>query len=126
MNVCRTFCCAVSWAVICVCVLTVVGCARQFTRANFDVIQRGVDDREDVQRILGKPEVTQADVWFYQDMDRSLHAEIWFDDAGRVAGKEWMDANTGEWEGRNPHADEPPPGEVRHRNTKTRTIDDDD
>lgn len=111
--------------VVCLFALTLVGCARQFTREHFNMIQAGVDDQEDVERILGKPEFVAQDVWFYEDTDRHHNAQVFFDEQGRVAGKEWMDANTGDWDGTNPFADQPPRGEVRERHTKTRTIDDD-
>lgn len=102
-----------------------LGCAEKFTRDRFDMITTGVDDQEDVQRILGEPQQQTATQWYYEDLDDNVHARIFFDDAGRVRGKEWMDARTGEWDGRHPDAAEVPPGEVRERSTRTTTIDDD-
>lgn len=101
------------------------GCARRFTRERFDMIQVGVDDREDVSQILGKPKSDLNDQWLYDDLKRHYSAVIHFNAEGRVAGKEWLDAKKGTWEGRNPNADEPPQGEVRERSTKTRRIDED-
>lgn len=107
-------------------VLTLLGgCHRQFTHERFDMIQIGVDDREDVRYILGRPTSDLDDQWLYDDLKRHYSAVIYFDDNGRVRGKEWMDARTGEWEGRNPEANEPPPGEVREIHKKTRRIDED-
>ncbi len=103
---------------------TLGGCQRQFTRERFDMIKAGVDDRTDVEHILGKPEFRAQDVWYYEDQDRHIHAQIFFDETGRVLTKEWMDARTGEWEGRSPFTDPPPAGEARERRTKTRRIDD--
>ena len=108
-----------------VCLLALTGCERKFTRARFDLIDPGVSDRFDVEQTLGQPRTRLADVWYYEDLDRNLHAQIFFDDDGRVLSKEWMDARTGQWEGRSPYTDEPPPGEVRERHTRTRRIDDD-
>jgi hypothetical protein len=104
--------------------LVLAGCAQKFTRERFDMIQPGVDEREDVTQILGKPEAVLADIWYYGDLNRHTAAQIFFADDGRVLGKEWMDADTGEWDGNNPHADAPPQGEVRERRTRTRKIDD--
>jgi outer membrane protein assembly factor BamE (lipoprotein component of BamABCDE complex) len=101
------------------------GCTRHFTRERFESIKAGADDREDVRQILGKPTAVADDVWYYEDLDRHLHAQIFFDDDGRVLSKEWMNAGTGEWEGQSPEADEPPKGEVRERHTKVRRIDED-
>jgi hypothetical protein len=104
--------------------LPLIGCEQKFSRARFQMIQPGVDNREDVEQMLGKPEARLADVWYYEDVDRNLHAQIFFDDEGRVLSKEWMDAHTGEWEGRSPYTDAPPDGEVRERSTRTRRFDD--
>ncbi len=101
------------------------GCAPKFTRERFELIQVGVDDREDVRQMIGKPTADLTDQWFYDDLDRHYSAVIYFDDAGRVRGKEWMDAATGEWRGRHPDTNEPPRGEVRERRKKTRRIDND-
>jgi outer membrane protein assembly factor BamE (lipoprotein component of BamABCDE complex) len=106
--------------------LTVLtGCQSKFTHDRFDMIQRGTDNREDVQRILGKPTWDLDEQWVYENEDRFRTAVIYFDAEGRVSGKEWMDANTGEWSGQNPNANEPPQGEVRERRKKTTRIDDD-
>lgn len=105
--------------------LALTGCERKFTRERFEMIQVNVDDREDVRQILGKPAGELDDQWLYDDLDRHYSAIIYFDDNGRVQGKEWMDATTGDWEGRNPNANEPPRGEVRERKKKKVRIDED-
>lgn len=101
------------------------GCGRQFTRARFDMIQVGVDNREDVSRILGRPTTTfsNSDQWFFENQKKHYSALVHFNSEGRVAGKEWMDARTGEWSGQNPHA-MPPPGGNSQTSTKTTRIDD--
>ncbi len=101
------------------------GCESKFNRRNFEMIRPGMDGREDVREILGKPAADMEDVWFYDDLDHHRSAKIIFDSDGRVLTKEWMDAKTGEWDGKDPWADEPPEGEVRERTTKTRRIHDD-
>ena len=103
--------------------LALSGC-RKFTRERFEIIQQGVDDRDDVRHVLGKPQFKAGDVWHYEDIDRHVNAQIWFGDDGRVNSKQWMDARTGAWEGRSPGAPEPPPGEVREQRLRTRRIDD--
>jgi hypothetical protein len=104
-------------------VVLLAGCQRQFTRERFDLIRPGVDDREDVRRIIGKPASDLQDQWFYDDLDRHYSAVIFFE-GQKVSRKEWMDARSGEWTGQNPHANPPPEGEVRHRQKNTRVIDD--
>ena len=99
------------------------GCAEKFTRERFDMIQVGTDDREDVEQLLGSPRHDLVNEWYYENMDKHIHARVFFGMAGKVSGKEWMDAGTGEWEGAHPDADAPPKGEVRERNKTTRTID---
>lgn len=80
------------------------GCAQKFTRNNFDMIHVGADDREDVRKLLGKPRIDATGEWYYVDDEQSQHARIFFDGNGRVRGKEWMNAETGVWEGSNPDA----------------------
>ena len=99
------------------------GCARQFTREHFDLIRENVDDREDVQHMLGQPTADLGDLWFYDDVHRHYSARIHFGENDCVSGKEWMDEKAGTREGRDPNADEPPQGEVRERTKKTTRVD---
>lgn len=102
------------------------GCAAEkFTHERFSMIQQGVDDRDDVRQILGKPRFDAGDEWYYEADDHGIMARVYFDAQGVVRDKEWIDAGAGTWEGRHPDADKPPEGEVRERRTKTRRIDDD-
>ena len=101
------------------------GCQRQFTRERFEMIGVGSDGREDVRHCLGKPTCDLQDQWLYDDLDRHKSAIIYFGADGRVSGKEWMDARSGQWEGENPHANKPPQGEVRERSKGTTRIDED-
>jgi hypothetical protein len=79
-----------------------VGCESKFNHHRFEMIRVGVDERIDVREILGDPDGDMGDVWMYDDLDRHYSAQVFFDDDGRVLSKEWMDADTGEWTGRNP------------------------
>ncbi|MBK9120750.1 MAG: hypothetical protein IPM18_14310 [Phycisphaerales bacterium] len=101
---------------------TLLGCARQFTRDNFELITVGVDDRTDVRMILGDPTKEMGGEWLYDDTQRHYTARIFFDPEGRVRGKQWIDARTGEWSGQNPDGNPPPEGEVREERTQTRRI----
>lgn len=100
------------------------GCESKFTHQRFEMIQVGVDEHEDVRYILGDPAVDIGDQWVY-DVPGERSAIIYFDDEGHVAGKEWGDPRTGQFDGVNPNADRPPRGEVRERHKRVRTIDDD-
>lgn len=101
------------------------GCASKFNRKNFNLIEPGISDKDDVRRTLGDPTTTGlGDEWIYDDLDEHHTAIIYFDPQGRVTNKEWMDSVTGEWEGQSPHTNPPPEGEVRSRETRTRRIDD--
>lgn len=101
------------------------GCERKFTRQNFDMIHVGVDERFDVEKIIGKPTSTfgDSDQWYYEDEDEHYSALIHFAETGKVSGKQWMDGNTGEFSGNNPHGNPPPKGETRETKTGTRKID---
>ena len=101
------------------------GCQRPFTKDRFDLITVGVDDRTDVRQMVGEPTADLSDQWFYDDLKRHYSAVIFFDEDGKVIGKRWCDAVTGQIEGRNPHANEPPSGEVREQHKKTTRIDED-
>jgi hypothetical protein len=101
-----------------------VGCQKPFTRDNYEMIQVNVDDKYDVEMMIGAPEQDLDDHWIYDDLDEHYSAMIYFDHNGTVIGKEWIDSRTGEWEGTNPHANQPPAGETRDHYTKTRRIDD--
>jgi hypothetical protein len=88
------------------------------------MVREGVDSREDVRHILGKPTSDLDDQWFYDDLDRHYSAVIFYDAAGKVHGKEWMNARTGEWSGNNPNATPPPQGTPGAKSKTTRRIDD--
>jgi hypothetical protein len=106
--------------------LGLVGCERRFTHARFEMIQEGCDNRDDVREILGKPTFTSDDLWYYEDLDRHQHAQIFFAETGCVLSKEWMSAKPGgKWEGQNPYTNPPPQGEIRERHTRTQRIDED-
>ncbi len=93
-----------------------------FTRDRFEMIKVGVDGRDDVRQMIGKPTSDLGDQWLYDDLKRHHSALIHFGTEGKVSGKEWMDSQTGEWAGQNPDANEPPKGETPERSKKTTRI----
>ena len=66
------------------------------------MIRPGTDDRYDVVATIGRPEFDAREEWYYEDSSDRYAARIFFDDRGRVRGKQWLDARTGDWEGENP------------------------
>lgn len=84
------------------CVSLVCGCASKFTRENYERVRLGEHDRAGVRALLGQPKNefgAQRDEWFYDDEKRGCSARVFFGPNGTVAGKQWIDANTGEWSG---------------------------
>src|SRR6185503_15838776 len=79
------------------------GCAEnKMTRKNFDMIAEGSADRTEVEYTLGKGYKDRGNEWEYWDEEKNLTAHIYFDQDGKVTRKEWMDGNTGEWDGAAP------------------------
>ncbi|MCG3128466.1 MAG: hypothetical protein CHACPFDD_03355 [Phycisphaerae bacterium] len=66
------------------------GCAQKFTQERFGWIRAGVDDREDVRRVLGDPHYRSSEHWYYEDPEDHTSAMIYFDEQGRVSGKQWL------------------------------------
>ncbi|MBL8877970.1 MAG: outer membrane protein assembly factor BamE [Phycisphaerales bacterium] len=99
------------------------GCAQKFTRQHFDMIEVGFDDRESVEKLLGKPRTDATGEWYYVDDEQSQHARVFFDGDGRVRGKEWMNADTGEWQGENPDAAPASRGDSRGSRNSNRRVD---
>lgn len=99
------------------------GCAQKFTREHYNMIEVGFDDRDSVRHLLGKPRTDATGEWYYVDDGQSHHARVFFDGDGRVRGKEWMNADTGEWEGENPDAAPPAAGATREQRRSSRHID---
>lgn len=100
-----------------------VGCQQKFTREHFDAIEIGVDNRTDVRDLLGGPNADYIDQWMYDDPGRMTVAIIYFYEDGRVAGKEWNDANRTTFEGTDPAAADGE-GELREHRRTIRTYDD--
>lgn len=99
-----------------------VGCEQKFTRERFNMIEPQVDEKYDVEKILGEPEFKVDGEWYYENQDEHYAARIFFE-GETVRAKEWMDARTGEWEGRHPDSDAPPEGEPSESRTRTRRVD---
>lgn len=84
------------------CAAALTGCAGKFTRENYERVRLGEHDRADVRELLGPPKTEfgrERDEWFYDDEKRGCSARVFFSANGTVAGKQWIDANTGEWSG---------------------------
>jgi hypothetical protein len=106
--------------------LATAGCVREFTRERFETVRVG-DSTHAVRVTLGEPAGRLDQQWFYDDVDDHYSAVIHFDAAGRVNGKEWVDARRGVWDGVDPSAPPPPPGAtIVERRTTATTIDGDD
>jgi hypothetical protein len=96
----------------------------EFCRTGYDMIRPGADDRYDVLAMIGRPEFDACEEWYYEDAADRCAARIFFDGRGRVRGKQWLNAETGEWEGENPDLPRPAlRGETRQTSTVVRTAD---
>lgn len=85
-----------AWARCSACLLVgLCGCAAPLTRANFDSIRPRVDTRAEVEAAIGAPTHNTGDAWLYEDQDRHISAQVFFDEDGVVAGKQWMDTTAG-------------------------------
>lgn len=75
--------------------LAVAGCGEKLTYERFQTIRDG-DSPEVVESILGKPTMMAigGQTWAYQDFDRGIIAQIYFQDS-QVVGKKWGDAEHG-------------------------------
>lgn len=98
-----------------------VGCQQKFTRDRFEMIKADVDQKYDVEQILGEPEFRVPGEWYYENQEDHYAARIFFE-GDTVVGKEWMDARSGEWDGSHPQMQGEPAGESRMDRTRTRQI----
>jgi hypothetical protein len=73
------------------CLVGLSGCASKFNRTNFDSIHAGVDTRDDVRKILGRPTTSFSDYWTYEGFISTTIARIYFDDDGTVLHTEWIE-----------------------------------
>ena len=80
-------------------VLVVGGCAQPDRLAydNYTQVRTTVSTEADVAAILGEPDQKMADTWIYQRPDKHLVVMIEFDDKGRVARTQWIDAMGETW-----------------------------
>ena len=92
----------VVWTSILSAVVLVSGCQETLTYERFQMIREDVSTHDDVERTLGPPEHKVGDVWSWTDFDRHLTCNVYFDPQGKVAKKEWIDADRGTWEGSAP------------------------
>lgn len=97
--------------------VALTGCDK-LTRNHFELIQQGVDDKEDVERTLGRPDHVMGQAWHYERVDQHLNVQIDFDEQGVVSRKQWIDANTGDWIDTAP----PPADQSTSESTRIRRI----
>ena len=71
---------------------TFLGGCTQFTRQNYEMIQRG-DSSDRVKDVLGKP-AQHGSVWLYVHHKPYYQAKIYFEN-GQVARKEWLEEEVG-------------------------------
>lgn len=104
-------------------VLCLTGCAEnKLTRQNFDMVKEGVSTKLEVENTLGKQFADRGDCWQYENEDEHLNAYIYWDKAGKVERKEWIDAKTGEWTGAAPGIKEHPEGRQASEQKSNMTI----
>lgn len=76
--------------------MTATGCAEKFSRHNYDLVQVGVDEHYDVQKLLGHPTNEVDEAWYYEHPKKDYSAMIHFGHDGKVSGKQWFDSPTGD------------------------------
>jgi len=65
---------------------------------NYDRIQPNLSTEDDVTRLIGEPNHILGERWMYDRTDQHLHVFVDFDEGGRVARKQWIDAGGDSWE----------------------------
>lgn len=90
---------------------TLGGCAKNMlTRDHYNLIKDGVSTKLEVRQTMGDKYAEYGDQWRYEDEDRFLTVVFYFDSNDRVLRKEWIDAETGEWDGAAPGINPNPEG----------------
>ncbi len=103
--------------------LTLSGCAEdKVTRQNYDQIIEGKSNKDEVRLTLGDKYANRGDHWEYEGKDEHLSVVFYFDENGVVRRKEWIDAETGEWDGAAPHIDKKTEGRNANDGTSSTTI----
>ena len=82
------------------------GCEKKLTYKRFQMVREGYATHMDVEQTLGEPNQKAGDVWSWQDFDRHITCNVYFDGKGVVDKKEWIDATKGQWEGSAPGVEE--------------------
>lgn len=101
--------------------LAAAGCqapADRLNHGNFALIQPGFSTQARVQELLGNPDSRWDELWLYQRPDRHLVVQVDFDETGRVARKQWIDALGDTWDD---SAEPPAEGEEGSRGEPTPT-----
>ena len=93
---------------VAVAVLAACGCSK-LTYERYQTIHDGAS-RDAVRATLGKPSTALDQKWLYNDFDREITCEIYFE-GDKVIGSWWSDPNH-PMEGKSPHVNKP--GEAEH------------
>jgi hypothetical protein len=73
------------------------GCAKKFTRTDWEMVQVGASNKDEVQMTMGAPmEKASKEVWWYHK--GWIDAFIYFNDNDTVRAKKWYNAKTNEKE----------------------------
>ena len=97
--------------------LVSVGCTK-LTFENWQLIREG-QSKIVVQKTLGEPTIMLKDNWVWNDPDRAITANVWYNAEGKVIAKQWVSAKRGD-HGGPPFGKE---GEVIERRTNITTVD---
>lgn len=75
------------------------GCAAdKLVRENFSQIRPQVTNEQEVVKLIGEPDSKLQEYWVYQRPEKHLTAFVEFDDQGKVARTQWVDAMDPAWE----------------------------
>jgi len=76
-----------------------VSCASdKLTHERFSMIRERVSTRTDVEMALGEPTGNLGSQWLYARPSKHLTVLIDYDESGKVARKQWIDAMAPVWE----------------------------
>ena len=88
-----------AWVSVAALALT-TGCATpdKLTRGHFERVRVHAATQADVRELIGEPDNRLGDLWMYHRPDAHLEVMIDFDEQGRVARKQWIDAAGEQWD----------------------------
>ncbi len=98
--------------------ISLCGCADKLTRERYNMIVVDTSTKTDVEYTLGQPTRHLPDEWHYERPDKHLNVFIHFNDQNVVTRKQWVDAESAEWD----DTQSPPRDRSHHESTTIRTI----